>query len=215
MGFKPDKVWSYEVGEKFRDSEGRLTVNSAGYFENWQHIQQNIPLACGFPFTGQRGRCAYLRHRARGHALLLPGLVASASGSWNHAEYIANAVPATTIDDRVQNTPEIQLSASLAYRHPISDSLAVVSRVENNYVGSRIDTTAQANYFPPYDLTNIRAGLEGNHWSAALFVDNVTNRLALLTNASAINVNVAHVQSNRDGAAAHLRARSVIPLRRR
>jgi outer membrane protein OmpA-like peptidoglycan-associated protein len=32
--------------------------------------------------------------------------------------------------------------------------------------------------------------LEGNRWSAALFVNNVTNRLALLTNASAINVNV-------------------------
>ena len=44
LGFKPDKVWSYELGEKFRDSDGRLTLNSAAYFENWQHIQQNIPL---------------------------------------------------------------------------------------------------------------------------------------------------------------------------
>ena len=45
LGFKPDKVWSYELGEKFRDNEGRMTINSAGYFENWQHIQQNIPLS--------------------------------------------------------------------------------------------------------------------------------------------------------------------------
>ena len=190
LGFNPDKVWSYEAGEKFRNGDGRLTVNSAGYFENWQHIQQNIPLECGFPFTGNAGDAHIYGAELEITALLLPGLVATASGSWNHAEYIANAVPATTIDDRVQNTPEIQFSASLAYRHPISDSLSVVGRVENNYVGSRIDTTAQANYLPPYDLTNIRAGLEGNHWSATLFVDNVTNRLALLTNASAINVNV-------------------------
>jgi outer membrane receptor protein involved in Fe transport len=190
LGFNPDKVWSYEVGEKFRDSEGRLTVNSAGYFENWQHIQQNIPLECGFPFTGNAGDAHIYGLELEVNALLLPGLVASASGSWNHAEYIANAVPATTIDDRVQNSPELQLSASLAYRYPLNDSLAVVSRVENNYVGSRIDTTAQANYLPAYDLTNLRAGLEGNRWSAALFVNNATNRLALLTNASAINVNV-------------------------
>ena len=40
----------------------------------------------------------------------------------------------------------------------------------------RIDTTAQANYLPPYDLTNVRAGLEGNHWSANLFVNNLTNK---------------------------------------
>ena len=65
LGFKPDKVWSYELGEKFRDEAGRITINSAGYFENWQHIQQNIPLACGFPFTGNAGRCAYLRRRTR------------------------------------------------------------------------------------------------------------------------------------------------------
>jgi len=191
LGFNPDKVWSYEVGEKFRDSEGRLTINSAGYFENWQHIQQNIPLQCGFPFTGNAGDAHIYGAELEVNALLLPGLVASASGSWNHAEYIANAVPTTTIDDRVQNTPEIQLSGSLAYRYPINDWLAVIGRVENNYVGSRIDTTAQANYLPAYDLTNVRAGLEGHRWTAALFVDNVTNRLALLTNASAINVNVS------------------------
>ncbi len=64
-GFKPDKVWSYELGEKFRDSDGRITINSAGYFENWQHIQQNVPLLCGFPFTEQRGRRAHLRHGTR------------------------------------------------------------------------------------------------------------------------------------------------------
>jgi iron complex outermembrane receptor protein len=190
LGFNPDKVWSYEAGEKFRGSDGRLTINSAGYFENWQHIQQNIPLECGFPFTGNAGDAHIYGAELEVSALLMPGLIASAGGSWNHAEYIANAAPATTIDDRVQNSPEIQLSASLAYRYPINDALAIVSRVENNYVGSRIDTTAQANYLPPYDLTNLRAGLAGDRWSASLFVNNVTNRLALLTNASAINVNV-------------------------
>jgi len=112
------------------------------------------------------------------------------NGSWLHAEYIANAVPDTTIDERVQDVPEVTASASLAYRHPISDSLGFMGRVDNNYVGSRIDTTAQANYLPSYDLTNVRVGVEADHWSAALFVNNVTNRVALLTNSPAINVNV-------------------------
>jgi hypothetical protein len=112
------------------------------------------------------------------------------NGSWLHAEYIANAVPATTIDERVQNVPELTASASLAYRHGITDKLALIGRVDNDYVGSRIDTTAQANYLPAYDLTNIRAGVEGSNWTAVLFVNNVTNRLALLTNSPAINVNV-------------------------
>ncbi len=189
-GFKPDKVWSYELGEKFRDSEGRVTVNSAAYFENWQHIQQNIPLSCGFPFTGNAGDAHIYGAELEVNAVVFPGLIATVNGSWTHAQYIANAVPGTTIDERVQDVPEVTASASLAYRHPINDSLGFIGRLDNDYVGSRIDTTAQANYLPAYDLTNIRAGVEASHWSALLFVDNATNRVALLTNSPAINVNV-------------------------
>ena len=190
LGFKPDKVWSYELGQKFRSNDGRVTIDSAGYFENWQHIQQNIPLSCGFPFTGNAGDAHIYGAELEVNAVLIPGLVASVNGSWLHAEYIANAVPQTTIGERVQDVPEVTASASLAYRHVMTDSLALIGRVDNNYVGSRIDTTAQANYLPGYDLTNIRAGIEGDHWSAVLFVNNVTNKLALLTNSPAININI-------------------------
>jgi iron complex outermembrane receptor protein len=125
------------------------------------------------------------------NAVLVQGLVASVNGSWTHAQYIANAVPTTTIDERLQEVPEVTAAASLNYRHGITDGLAFIGRVENNYVGSRIDTTAQANFLPSYDLTNIRAGVEGSNWTAVLFANNVTNRLALLTNSPAINVNVS------------------------
>lgn len=188
LGFKPDKVWNYELGEKFRDADGRVTVNSAAYFENWQHIQQDIPLDCGFPFTGNAGDAHIYGTELEVSMLVAPGLLFSVNGSWLHAEYIANAVPATTIDDRVQEVPEVTASGSLAYRHPINDSLSFISRIDNNYVGSRIDTTAQANYLPSYDLTNIRAGIEADHWKAELFLDNVANRVALLSNSPAINV---------------------------
>ena len=190
LSFNPDKVWSYELGEKFRDSDGRVTINSAGYFENWQHIQQNIPLPCGFPFTGNAGDAHIYGTELEVSAIVAPGLVVSVNGSWLHAEFIQNTVASTTIDGRVQNTPEITASGSLAYRHGITDTLAFIGRIDNNYVGSRIDSTAQANYLPPYDLTNMRTGVEGSSWSAVLFVNNVTNRLALLTNSPAININV-------------------------
>jgi iron complex outermembrane recepter protein len=188
-GFKPDKVLSYELGEKFRDSDGRITINSAAYFENWQHIQLNIPLPCGYIIEGNSADAHIYGLELEVSMAVASGLVASVSSSWLHAEYIANTVPTTTIGDRVQDIPEITLASSLAYRHGISDSLTLIGRVDNNYVGSRIDTTAQANYLPPYDLTNIRLGVEGGNWSSTLFVNNVTNKLAFLTNAIAINVN--------------------------
>jgi iron complex outermembrane recepter protein len=38
------------------------------------------------------------------------------------------------------------------------------------------------NTLPSYDLTNLRAGVDGGHWSAVLFVNNVTDKRALLNN---------------------------------
>ncbi len=193
LGFKPDNVWSYELGEKFRGGDGRITINSAGYFENWQKIQQNIPLQCGFPFTSNAGNAHIYGAELEVDAVIVQGLVASVNGSFSHARYTANAVPSTSIDERVQNVPDVTLSGSLAYRRPVTDDLAFISRVDTNYVGSRIDTTAQANYLPPYDLTNLRMGFEvGGRWTAVLFANNVANRTAYLTNSPAINVNVPY-----------------------
>ena len=188
LGFQPDSVWSYELGEKFRNSDGRITLNSAAYFENWEHIQQNIPLACGFPFTGNAGDAHIYGAELELDALLAPGLLAAVNGSWSHARYVQNAVPATTIDERVQNVPDWTSAASLSYRHGLTDALHFTARVDYSYVGSRIDTTSQANYVPSYALTNIRAGVEAEKWTAVLFVNNVANKVALLTNAPAINV---------------------------
>ncbi len=191
LGFEPDSVWSYELGEKFRNSDGRITLNSAAYFENWEHIQQNIPLSCGFPFTGNAGDAHIYGAEVELDALLAPGLMFALNGSWSHARYVQNAVPDTTIDERVQNVPDWTSAASLSYKHSITDALRFIGRVDNVYVGSRIDTTAQANYLPSYDLINIRAGVENNHWTAVLFVDNVANKVAKLSDSPAINVNVA------------------------
>ena len=199
LGFSPDSVWSYELGEKFRDGASRITINSAAYFENWEHIQQNIPLNCGFPFTGNVADAHIYGAELEFSAVLVPGLVFSANGSYSHARYVANALPDLTIDNRVQSVPDWTSSASLAYRTPLRAGLSFVSRIDNNYVGSRIDSTYGANYLPSYDLTNIRAGVEADHWGAVLFVNNVTNKTALLSNSPAINVNIPTFNRTAEG----------------
>ncbi len=37
--YKPDSVWSYELGEKARFFDRRLTIDSSVYYEDWQNIQ--------------------------------------------------------------------------------------------------------------------------------------------------------------------------------
>jgi len=123
---------------------------------------------------------------------MAPGLMIMLDSGYSHARFVTNPVGATTtMDNRVQDVPDLTASASLAYRYPLSDAFGLVGRLDNNYVGSRVDVTSLPNFLPSYDLTNLRAGVEGSHWAAMMFVNNVTNKMALLTNSPAINVNVA------------------------
>jgi outer membrane receptor protein involved in Fe transport len=192
LGYGPDTVWSYELGEKFRSADGHLTLNSAGYFEHWANIQQDVPLACGFPFTGNLGSAHIYGGEVELDALLAPGLLFMVNTGWAHARFVNNPVAQqTTIDDRVQSVPDWMGAASLAYRTPITTRLNFVARVDYSYVGSRIDVTAQPNYLPSYDLANIRAGVDGGNWNAMLFVNNVGDKTAQYSNTPAINVNVA------------------------
>ena len=67
--------------------------------------------------------------------------------------------------------------------------LAMAARVENNYVGTRTDSTFYVNHLPSYDLTSIRLGLERVKWSATLYAKNVFNERALLTDTTALTIN--------------------------
>jgi iron complex outermembrane recepter protein len=191
LSFNSDSVWSYELGEKFRSTDGRVTFNSSAYFVHWEDIQQNVPLPCGFPFTGNLGSAHIYGGEAELDALVVPGLLFMLNAGYSHARFVDNPVESTTtIDNRVQDVPDWTGSASLAYRTGITDTLNFVSRADYSYVGSRIDVTAQPNYLPSYDLVNLRVGVESRdgHWNAMVFCDNVANKVAKLADSPAINV---------------------------
>ena len=67
----------------------------------------------------------------------------------------------------------------------------LIFRINNSYVDSIQDITYARNTLPSYDLVNSRVGLEADHWSAMFFVDNLTNKVALLSDTGALSANVS------------------------
>ena len=191
LAFGPDTVWSDELGEKATIWQDRLTINSAVYFEKWDGTQQNVPLPCGYPYTANAGVAHIYGAEIEMNALLLQGLVFSANGGYTHAIFAIGSTEAgITPGTRVQDIPEHTLNTSLAYRHSISDQLALAARIENNFIGARTDATYTINHLPSYDLTDLRTGIEGDRWSVALFARNLFNQRAILSNAFQLAVNI-------------------------
>lgn len=192
VSYGPDQVWSYELGEKWRALQGRLTINSAAYFENWGGIQQNIPLTCSYQFTANAGDAHVYGGEIELQAALTDEFIFSANGGYAHAEIVKSNVLGVGIEPgtAVQEVPNWTSSASLSYRHSLSDQLALTARIENDYVGSRTDSTYTINQLSPYDLTNLRLGVSGSRWSATLFATNLFNKRALLNNVTQVSINM-------------------------
>jgi outer membrane receptor protein involved in Fe transport len=191
--FKSDNIWSYEVGEKLRLADNRVTVNGSLYFEKWSGVQQTNALSsCGYVYTANAGNAHVRGGELEIQAIVVPELTVSGNVGYTHAALVSSTLinagfsPGTAIQD----VPQWTSSASIAYRHSLTDQLALTARADNTYVGSRTDETYSINTLPSYDLTNIRAGLDGGRWSAILFVNNVADKRALLSNITQDAVNL-------------------------
>ena len=193
ISFTSDSVWSYELGEKWRSSDNRFSLNASGYFESWVGVQQvNALSSCGYVYTANVGDAHVYGGEIEARAIVVRDLEASASVTYAHAALVSSTLINAGFDPgtAIQQVPKWSASASLAYHHDLTDSLALTARAESNYVGSRTDETFATNTLPSYDLTNIRGGFQGERWSAVLFMNNVADKRALLNNITQAAVNL-------------------------
>jgi iron complex outermembrane receptor protein len=92
--------------------------------------------------------------------------------------------------DRLLDVPEVTANTTLTYRYPLAGTLNLIARVNNSYVDSIQDITFARNTLPSYDLVDTRFGVETDRWSVVAFVDNLTNKKALLSDTGALSANV-------------------------
>jgi outer membrane receptor protein involved in Fe transport len=186
--YNPDSSWNYEVGEKARLFDNRVTVNADVYYIRWSNVQQLYNQACGYSLTTNVGDAHTYGPELEITAQLTPDLTLTINGAYTKA-YLTSINPdvsqvsttALTVGTPILNIPKYTESTSLTYAHPFNDDYKIVARVANSYVGPSTDTSFSYVQLSPYDLISARMGVEAKHWSAFLFVDNATNKHAELS----------------------------------
>src|ERR1700685_1786165 len=83
--FGPDSVWNYELGEKLRFLNSRISVNGAVYYEDWTNVQQEVAPACGFKFTANAGKARVYGAELEVAVVLVPGFVLWQKLGYTHA----------------------------------------------------------------------------------------------------------------------------------
>jgi outer membrane receptor protein involved in Fe transport len=183
--FAADHLWSYELGEKWRGADNRISINASGYFEAWYGVQQTNALPeCGEIYTANAGNAHIYGGEVEVKALVTPELTAGLNVGATHAVLVSadllNSIfnPGTELQD----DPKFTGSASLAYKHPLTSEFALTARADITYVGTRTDTSYVLNHLPSYQIANIRGGIQADKWSAVVFINNVGNKRAFLSN---------------------------------
>lgn len=184
--YGPDSTWNYELGEKARLADNRVSINADIYYIRWTHVQQLANQPCGYPLTENAGTAASYGPEIEISALLTPQLTLTFTGTYTHAALTAVNSALTAADPSlvpglpILNIPKYTETTSLTYQVPVSAAYQFMARVNNSYVGQSTDVDFSYATLAAYDLVGLRFGLIGDRWSGYLFADNLTDKRAEL-----------------------------------
>jgi iron complex outermembrane recepter protein len=189
--FASDSVWNYELGEKSAFFDHRLIANVSAYFERWTDPQIATNLA-GFGITANGADARIKGLEAELQALLSREWTLGLNAGYTDATFTADSSITGYPDGaQVPDIPKVTASATLRWKHPMTNDLSLVGAAEVDYVGTRTDapygetiTLLNINQYlihlPAYALGNLRFGVAGSQWTAMAYVNNITNKRALL-----------------------------------
>jgi iron complex outermembrane recepter protein len=179
-----DHIWSYEIGEKARFADRRISVNADIFYVKWINIQQEFILSCGYLFNTNAGDAKSYGPELELSAKLTDRLTATLSGAYTQA-YINDPAhnPGLYIapGTRINDIPRYTADLSIDYETIIAYDYRGIARINVTLVGPLSDIGYYRETLSPYALVDGRAGITRHAWSAFLFGTNLTNKRAALT----------------------------------
>ncbi|WP_198351201.1 TonB-dependent receptor [Flavisphingomonas formosensis] len=186
--FRGETVWAYEAGVKSTLMGGKLTLNAAGYYNNWRNFQAMV--------TEIRSGINVITLSNAGNARVYGGEVEAqlrptdslqfrASANWQSTKITKfNTAPGSDdyTGNRLANAPKLTASGQARWETPIGgDSWGVYILGDASYRSKVYFSLANRgqNSQDGYWLLNGRIGIHDkqDRWELAVFGKNILNKL--------------------------------------
>jgi iron complex outermembrane receptor protein len=193
--YDPETIWNYELGIKSEFLDGRARVNAAAFLMEWSDLQASFAVADiddegTIVFTsGIQNAAEATNYGVEAELSLLPTdrLLMNLSLGYLHGEFdkFTNAFIDGGIVDlshqTMPNAPRWTASADAQYTFPLGATWEGFVRGEWFYRDDTYsDLTALARrdegfpfLVPSYDHTNLRAGVQSDHFSIVAYIENL------------------------------------------
>jgi iron complex outermembrane receptor protein len=189
--YQPDSLWNYESGVKTSWFNRRLTVNADVYEVVWNNLQTSVQTPNGsFSFISNVGKAQIDGFELETAANPISGLSLTATYSRINARLTADqisdiATASGKNGDKLTLIPDQTASASAEYDWPAFGEVNGLVRADIDYTGRMSTQFRPTNSIyrvvGNYSSLNLRTGLQGNDWTAAIYVNNVLDRVGVTT----------------------------------
>jgi outer membrane receptor protein involved in Fe transport len=183
--YGPDSLWNYEAGIKSRWFGGALTANAAGYYIKWSDVQQGETLPCSYQITENAGAAIVRGGELEVEALVAAHLQLGVGVGYTKAVLAQNAPNLGGLaGQQLENVPLWNGNAHARYSFtPLAGYEAFV-RADEQYVGESYPDFARddpSTFQRAYALLDLRAGVQHQGFEVNLFVTNVLDKQAALS----------------------------------
>lgn len=180
MAFDEENSWQYELGSKSLMLDKKLMFNSALFYIDIEDEQFSIyDSSTNQPYTGNAGESHRFGFEAETRYTPVQGLDLSASFSVIEAEFDEHADPVKGTDysgNTPYGVPNYTYNVAAQYRHDLTAKWTGMFRAELSGIGKRYLDDANSVESDPYELVNLRAGLEGEHLEFYVWAKNVFDK---------------------------------------
>ena len=180
--FESDTLWNYEAGTKSVWADGRLTANVSGYYIDWDNIQQELQLSCGFSFTTNFGKAISKGAELELKAVPVRGLDLGVAVGYIDAQLAQNNPTGVGKDgDMTLQTPKWTVAVESQYTVPVGFGYSAYVRGNYQHVGraattfNSVGVADNAIFRPSYDMASFSLGLTNDIWEVVAFMQNAFN----------------------------------------
>jgi outer membrane receptor protein involved in Fe transport len=182
-GFGPDNLTNYEIGWKTSLLENRIDFNGAVFYIDWEDLQTaTFDPESPFEVVRNAGEAEITGVEFDVSATPVDGFYISLTGSFQNAEYASDVpgndpdVPFALDGQSIPNVPDYQFGAIAEYSWQAFGETEAMIRGDWSYQDDRIIFPNDPVSDIPLDsfhLFGVRAALEAENWTVALFVRNL------------------------------------------
>jgi outer membrane receptor protein involved in Fe transport len=190
LKYGPDKLWNFEVGDKFRLFGGRIVGSADVFYILWNSIQQEIPLVTsGLDFETNAGNATSYGTEFELRGRVTDNLTAGVSGSYTHATLddgvlVGNGpLIGTRPGEVVPGVPRFNFDFNGRQDFVVNDKINGFASFDLPWIGPShgVATAPNADYErPSYFTFDAAVGADYGRWEFTLFGKNLTNNKTII-----------------------------------